>query len=159
MTALHGKDRYWKEVIQVSKWKNDIKVQYLYHIFESTWVSNNFCPLAQRLCSSVLSRGRCRSTGCCSRTTWCRADTFTHVDVEQGVQLLCDRLEWRHKALAIYIAEEEHLEGVAVVDGDPTPAVLLWGVFDALLCHGHDVGDVERPVDSRRFFGQSLKKK
>ena len=30
MNALHGMDRYWKEMIQVSTLKNDIKVQYHY---------------------------------------------------------------------------------------------------------------------------------
>ena len=31
MNALQVMDRYWKEVIQVSTQKNDIKVQYLYN--------------------------------------------------------------------------------------------------------------------------------
>ena len=30
--SLHVKDRYWKEVIQVSTEMNDIKVQYLHDI-------------------------------------------------------------------------------------------------------------------------------
>ena len=31
MNALQVMNRYWKEVIQASTWKNDIKVQYLYN--------------------------------------------------------------------------------------------------------------------------------
>ena len=34
MNALQVMDRYWKEVIQVSTLKNDIKVQYFYDNME-----------------------------------------------------------------------------------------------------------------------------
>ena len=36
--ALQVMDRYWKEVLQVSTWKNDIKVQYLYDSL-ATWIN------------------------------------------------------------------------------------------------------------------------
>ena len=36
MNALQVRDRYQKEVIQVSKLKNDIKVQYLYDNMKDT---------------------------------------------------------------------------------------------------------------------------
>ena len=32
MNALQVMDRYWKEVVQVSTGKHDVKVQYLYDI-------------------------------------------------------------------------------------------------------------------------------
>ena len=34
MNALQGMDRYRKELIQVSTWTNDIKVQYLYNTIQ-----------------------------------------------------------------------------------------------------------------------------
>ena len=37
MNALQVMDRYRKEVIQVSTWKNDRKVQYLYNIVMKDW--------------------------------------------------------------------------------------------------------------------------
>ena len=39
MIILQGIDRYRKEVIQVSKWKYDIKVQFLYNICVNEWFS------------------------------------------------------------------------------------------------------------------------
>ena len=43
MNALHVIDRYWKEVIQVSTWKNDIKVQSIKPDF-SCFENSKFLP-------------------------------------------------------------------------------------------------------------------
>ena len=54
----------------------------------------------------------------------------THFDPEDVLELLGDRLERRHEALALHVAEEEQLQGVAVEDGDAAAANLLGRVFD-----------------------------
>lgn len=78
---------------------------------------------------------------------------FQLVDIPKFFRHLSQR---GHEALSLDVAEEEHLQGVAIEDGDPASPDLLRGVLQFRVRHVHDVGDVEWAVLGRGLVTQRL---